>query len=33
MAQAVSRQTLTVEACVPFEELPTRICGEQNVVL
>jgi hypothetical protein len=33
MAQAVSGQLLCAEICVPFEEVPSRKCGGQNVEL
>ena len=33
MAQAVSRRLLTAEVLVWFEDIPSRICGGQNVKL
>ena len=33
MTQAVSRRPLNPEAWVRFEDIPSSICGGQNVVL
>jgi beta-phosphoglucomutase-like phosphatase (HAD superfamily) len=33
MTQAVRRQALAVEACVCLEDIPSGICGGQNVAL